>query len=79
METRHQHRLRGISTRYSPELKQKIKQKEAKGKLFDIKADPSESDDLYNGYPQVVQELTALLQKYKERESSVKDQVWIRL
>ena len=39
---------------------------EAAGQLFNIKEDPSETDNLYLKYPEKVEKLSALLIKYKE-------------
>ncbi len=60
----------GISVRYSPELKAKRKQQEKSGKLFNIKSDPSERNNLYHEHPEIVKRLTALLHKIKKQDKS---------
>ena len=60
----------GISTRYSPELQAKRRQEKNKGKLFNLKKDPSESNDLYDEHPEVVKNLASLLERYKQQGKS---------
>jgi arylsulfatase A-like enzyme len=40
------------------------------GQLYDMKADCSEKRNLYNDHPQIVKQLTSLLQKYKQQGHS---------
>ncbi len=40
------------------------------GQLYNLKEDPYERNDLWNKYPQIVERLTKLLEKYKEQGHS---------
>ncbi|MCK5277220.1 MAG: sulfatase, partial [Cyclobacteriaceae bacterium] len=41
------------------------------GQLYDLHADPNESDNLWHKHPEVVEQLQELLQKYKSEGRSV--------
>ncbi len=46
------------------------KNDEAPGTLYDMVKDPKEENNLYEKYPEVVKELTQLLEKYKAQGQS---------
>ncbi|WP_066627772.1 sulfatase family protein [Labilibacter marinus] len=45
---------------------------DTKGLLFDLENDPEQRTNLYNEYPKIVEEMDALLNKYREQGYSVK-------
>ena len=49
----------------------KLEMNDPEGQLYDLHADPSESDNLWHKHPEVVEQLQELLQKYKSEGRSV--------
>lgn len=62
----------GISVRYSPELQAKRRRESDEVKLFNIKHDPSETTNLAETHPEIVERLTNLLDTYKAQGRSVR-------
>ncbi len=52
---------------FSLPVEYKPKQGEPVGELFDLAADPAEKNNLYGKRPEIVKELTALLEKYQKQ------------
>jgi hypothetical protein len=51
----------------------KIKKGAPPAQLYDLEKDPAETTNLYNSYPEVVQEMEALLKSYKPAVSKKKN------
>lgn len=54
-----------VGTPNSDIVKGKIKKGAPKGQLYDLEADMNQTKNLYNDYPEVVQQMAALLKEYK--------------
>ena len=55
-----------LNRRYLQEHDVKIEEYDTAGELYNLKDDPSESKNLYNERPDVVERLTAIFEKYKK-------------
>jgi len=63
--------LGGGSGGFSRRVHGKAAEGEGKGQLYDLHADVSESVNLYEKHPEVVERLTQLLDRYKKQGRSV--------